>query len=148
MPVKAIASASPDEPGTARLSWEHPLAAVAARNCQKHSTILVDLVGGVACMPCWADAVLADLLLAIECDLPWDCESDPYLVDEIAVDRAVRQIVGADDQADAEELAFDALTEVERAEAKRRLAEIRNRRNRTYRFVCSRAAAARREATR
>lgn len=148
MPTQAIASASPDEPGTALLSWDHPLAAVAARNCQKHSTPLADLVGLVACGSCWSDALFADWLFARENDLPLDVTPDPYDIDDIAVDRAVRQIIGADDQADAEDLAFDALTEVERAEAKRRLTDIRNQRNRSYTFVCSRAAAARREARR
>ncbi|GAA1384119.1 hypothetical protein [Catellatospora chokoriensis] len=132
MPVQAIASAAADEPGTGPLSWAHPLAAVAARNCQKHSTTLPQLIGGVACSPCWDDALVADYLFAAEHGLPLALEVDPSYVDTVAVDRAVR----------GEAL---ELTELERAEVRRRLGQIRDRRNRSYQYVCSRAAAARRE---
>ncbi|MFC7246057.1 hypothetical protein ACFQO7_26570 [Catellatospora aurea] len=135
MPVQAIASAPADEPGAAWLTTEHPLAAVASRHCAGHVHIdPADLLGHVACGSAWAKALTDDLLLAIEHGLPLDIEPDPSYIDEVAVRRAMR----------GEEL---ELTECERAEVRRRLAEVRTRRNRGYRFVCSRAAAARREAS-
>jgi hypothetical protein len=125
------------------MTWDHPLAAVAARNCQKHATTLPALMGGVACSDCWDDALIADFLFAVENDLPLELEVDPSYVDEIAVERSVRRALGTDDQADTE-----ALTALERTEVRRRLSEIRTRRNRGYQFVCSHAAAARREVQR
>ncbi|MFD0600162.1 hypothetical protein ACFQZ4_54035 [Catellatospora coxensis] len=112
---------------------------MAARNCAGHVHIdPADLVGEVACGSAWAKALTDDLLFALECGLPLEIEPDPFYVDEVAVRRAVR----------AEELNLRGerleLTELERAEVKRRLAAIRTRRNRPYRFVCSRAAAVRR----
>ncbi|GAA1608824.1 hypothetical protein ACFQY4_00210 [Catellatospora bangladeshensis] len=134
MPVQAIASAPADEPGAAWLTTDHPLAGVAARRCVGHVHLdPADLLGGVACGSAWATALTDDLLFAVECGLPLDIEPDPSYIDEIAVRRAMR----------GERL---ELTECERAEVRRRLAEVRARRNRGYRFVCSRAAAARREA--
>jgi len=135
MPVQAIASAAADEPGAGQLAWDHPLAAVAARHCQKHCTPLAELVGGVACSPCWDDALIADYLFAAEHGLPLELVVDPSYIDEIAVELAVR---GHEVE----------LTELERGEVRRRLADIRTRRNRGYTFVCSRAAKARREAKR
>lgn len=133
MPKQAIASAPADEPAHARLTITHPLAAVAARNCTGHTHDLADLVGGVACGWAWTKALTDDLMFALDCGLPLDIEPDPSYIDEIAVRRAMR----------GEDL---ELTDCERAEVKRRLAAIRDRRNRGYTFVCSRAAAARREA--
>ncbi|MFC7245165.1 hypothetical protein ACFQO7_22035 [Catellatospora aurea] len=134
MPVQAIASAPADEPGAAWLTYANPLAPVAARHCAGHvHHDPADLLGGIACESAWAKALTDDLLIALECDLPLIVEADPTYIDEIAVERAVR----------GEEL---ELTELERAEVKRRLAEVRDRRNRGYRFVCSRAAARRRTA--
>ncbi|MFC7243691.1 hypothetical protein ACFQO7_14525 [Catellatospora aurea] len=135
MPTQAIASAPADEPAHARLTIAHPLAAVAARNCADHTHDLADLVGGVACGGAWSKALHDDFMFALECGLPLDLEADPSYVDEVAVRRAMR----------GEDL---ELTELERAEVRRRLAAIRARRNRPYRFACSRAAAARREAAR
>ncbi|GIG03159.1 hypothetical protein [Catellatospora citrea] len=136
MPVQAIASAPADEPGAAWLTNEHPLAGVAARHCASHVHIdPADLVGQVACGSAWAKALTDDLLFALECGLPLEIEPDPFYVDEVAVRRAMR----------GEEL---ELTELERAEVKRRLTAIRNRRNRPYRFACSHAAATRRETAR
>lgn len=132
MPAQITASAAADGPGISRWTWEHPLAAVAARTCAQHPTPLPDLIGGVACLPCWEQAIIADLLFAFAHDLPVDLVVDPFYVDEIAVERAMRG-----DDAD--------LTEIERTEVRRRLAEVRTRRNRAYRFVCSRAATTRRE---
>ncbi|MEU7820168.1 hypothetical protein [Catellatospora sp. NPDC049133] len=135
MPTQAIASAPADEPGAARLTIAHPLAAVAARNCATHGHDLADLVGGVACGAAWTQALHDDFMFALECGLPLDLEADPSYVDEVAVRRAMRGEVLE-------------LTDLERAEVRRRLAAICDRRNRPYRFACSRAAAARREATR
>ncbi|MEV4417779.1 hypothetical protein [Catellatospora sp. NPDC049609] len=133
MPVQAIASAPADEPAHDRLTINHPLAAVAARNCMGHTHDLADLAGGVACGSAWAKALHDDFMFALECGLPLDFEPDPTYIDEVALRRVMR----------GERL---ELTECERAEVKRRLAEVARRRNRGYRFVCSRAAAARREA--
>ncbi|MBV1851892.1 hypothetical protein [Catellatospora tritici] len=148
MPVQAIVSAAADEPA-GLLTADHPLAAVAARKCQNSHLphLLPALVAGVACGGCWADVVVADLVFAIENGLPWDIEVDPEYIDEVAVDRAVRLALetSADDEA---AYAHVELTTGERAEVRQRLASIRQRRNRRYRFVCSRAAAARREAGR
>ncbi|GAB4050203.1 hypothetical protein [Catellatospora paridis] len=142
MPAQAIASAPADEPAHARLTIAHPLAAVAARNCADHThdladhtPDLADLVGGVACGAAWAKALHDDFMFALECGLPLDVEPDPFYIDEVAVRRAMR-----DEPVE--------LTELERAEVRRRLSAIRDRRNRPYWFVCSRAAAVRREAAR
>ncbi|MBB5871975.1 hypothetical protein F4553_005354 [Allocatelliglobosispora scoriae] len=58
-------------------------------------------------------------------------EIDPTYIDEIAVERAMR--------GDAVRL-----TDLERTEVKLRLTQLRDRRNAKYRFVCSKAAVARR----
>jgi hypothetical protein len=130
MPAQAIALAAAGEPGESRWTWDHPLAAVAARTCQTHSAVPADLIGGVACAPCWQFVLITDLVFAIENDLSRELEVDASYVDEVAVERAMR----------GEAL---ELTALERVEVRRRLAEVRDRRNRSYRFVCSRAAAAR-----
>ncbi|GAA2377363.1 hypothetical protein Cme02nite_20760 [Catellatospora methionotrophica] len=134
MPTKVIAAAPADEPGAAWLTHTNPLAPVAARHCAGHIHDLADLLGGIACEDAWAKALTADLLVALEFDLPLILEADPTYIDEVAVARAMR----------GEDL---ELTELERAEVRRRLAEVRTHRNRV-RFTCSRAAAARREAAR
>ncbi|MDI1466282.1 hypothetical protein QEZ54_35425 [Catellatospora sp. KI3] len=147
MPSQAIAAAAAPDPGTGPLNWNHPLAELAARHCQ--ATHLVVLTRPVACEPCWDAVLLADWMFAAEFDLPLDVEVDPSYVDDVAVDRAVKAARDADAQDDDEAAwAHLALTDAERAEVRRRLAEIRTRRNRRYRFVCSRAAAARRDADR
>jgi hypothetical protein len=136
MPVQAIAPAAAGEPGEARLTWDHPLATVAARICgQQHPDTCPARLGDVACGPCWFTALLNDFRFALDHDLPLEIEVDPLYVDEIAVERAMR----------GEEL---ELTDLERAEVRRRLADVRTRRNRSYAFTCSRAAAARRDAVR
>jgi hypothetical protein len=131
VPAQIIAPSAADEPGTDRLTKDHPLAAVAARLCQRHPAAFVDLVGGVACGGCWSTALFNDFMLALECGLPLELDADPSYIDQVAVERALRGE------------ALD-LTAMERTEVRRRLAAIRSRRNQPYRFVCSRAAAARR----
>lgn len=116
MPTKVIAPPMAGDPRDAQLTWDHPLAVVAARNCQKHPTVLENLIGGVACEGCWDDTLLADYLFAAEHDLPIEITVDPFYIDEIAVELAVK---GHEVE----------LTELERTEVKRRLAAIANRRN-------------------
>ncbi|BCJ71207.1 hypothetical protein CS0771_07510 [Catellatospora sp. IY07-71] len=148
MPVQAIVSAAADEPA-GLLTADHPLAALAARKCKTSHlpTLPPALIAGVACGGCWADVLVTDMLFAIENELPWDVEVDPTYVDEVAVERAVR--LALETSADTEAAHADLeLTDLERTEVRRRLADIRSRRNRRYRFTCSRAAGARREVSR
>jgi hypothetical protein len=69
------------------LTGGHPLATVAARHCVDHSS---PLIGGVACGNCWERAIRDDEWFAAENDLPRDLRPDPQLVDEVAVERAMR----------------------------------------------------------
>lgn len=68
------------------LDAHHALAAVAAGHCRRHS---VPRTGGVACGPCWEQAIRDDERWAVENDLPRQLDRDPDLVDDVAVARAV-----------------------------------------------------------
>ncbi|MCH7230192.1 hypothetical protein L0U85_04840 [Glycomyces sp. L485] len=66
----------------------HPVASAAARLCRSrhgHSPSWED----VACPECWEATLLADKEAAAEAGLPEECPADPYLIDEVAVNRAV-----------------------------------------------------------
>jgi hypothetical protein len=69
------------------LAGGHPLARVASRHCVDHSS---PLIGGVACGNCWERAIRDDERFTAENDLPRDLRLDPQLVDEVAVERAMR----------------------------------------------------------
>lgn len=70
------------------LDGSHPVASVAARWCRtEHGH--VPSWGDVACAECWDTALVADKELAAEAGLPEVCPADPFLVDEVAVARAV-----------------------------------------------------------
>jgi hypothetical protein len=142
MSVQAIASAWPDEPLIRSWTADHHVAPVARRHCDTHEMPCPPelRIGGVACREAWERAICDDLAFALECGLPLDIKADPTLIDDVAVERAVR---AADDPIEYM-LTSAALTELERHEVRRRLDAIRDRRNARYRFVCSRAAAKRR----
>lgn len=70
------------------LNGSHPVASAAARLCRfehGHSPSWED----VACLECWGTALIADKDAAAEAELSEECPADPYLVDEVAVARAV-----------------------------------------------------------
>jgi hypothetical protein len=72
--------------------------------------------------------------------------------DDVAVDRALRDLIETE-MYGAEfpgryRPPVPVLTEAEQVEVARRLRAVRDRRNRSYRFVCSKAAAARRDGAR
>jgi hypothetical protein len=67
----------------------HPLAAVAAWRCHGH---LSPVVGGVACGSCWEQAIRDDERFAVESELPRELHTDPELIDEVAIERAMRGI--------------------------------------------------------
>jgi hypothetical protein len=67
------------------LGASHPLATLAAARCE-HVT---PLVGGVACGACWEQAIRDDERFVVENDLPGELVTDPDLVDEVAVERAM-----------------------------------------------------------
>ena len=67
------------------LGPSHPLARVAQARCQHTAP----LVGGVACGACWEQAIRDDERFVVENDLTRDLVSDPGLIDEVAVERAV-----------------------------------------------------------
>lgn len=73
-------------------------------------------------------------------------------VDDVAVDRALRDLIETEmygeEFPDRYRPEPPVLTEAEQTEVTRRLRALRDRRNRSYRFVCSKAAAARREGSR
>lgn len=48
------------------------------------------LVGGVACGLCWEQAIRDDARFALENGLPAELLADPFLVDEVAITRAVQ----------------------------------------------------------
>jgi hypothetical protein len=68
------------------LGSTHPLARVATGHCQDHSE---PLLGGVACGRCWERAIRDDEHFATQNELPRELLTDPDLIDEIAVSRAV-----------------------------------------------------------
>lgn len=130
MPVQAIAPASAGEPPHALWGWNHPLAAVAARRCQKHPTALPELLGGVACGACWELAIRDDEQFRIEYNLPRDLDVDLSYVDQVAVEQAVngREV---------------PLTEAERHEVRQRLRGLARRRNVARRYICAVSAVTR-----
>ena len=69
------------------LSTTHPVASVAAEHCNQHAA---PLVGGVACGKCWEQAIRDDERFAIENGLPAELATDPFLVDHVAVARAMQ----------------------------------------------------------
>jgi hypothetical protein len=90
-----------------QLGPQHPVAAVVERLCRAHSGG-GRFIGGVGCGACWEQAIRADERAVVLFGLPRECEPDPTLVDEIAVELAC-----------AGEPVW--LTAVERAEVVRRL---------------------------
>src|SRR5262245_34102964 len=92
------------------LGPQHPVAAVVERLCRGHLVAgsPARLIGGVGCGACWERAIRDDERAVVLFGLPRELESDPYLIDEIAVDLACGGVP-------------TSLTAGERAEAVRRL---------------------------
>lgn len=88
------------------LGPQHPVAAVVERLCRAH--VGGRGIGGVGCGACWERAIRADERAVVLFGLPRECDRDPDLVDEIAVELACAGV-------------RTALTAVERAEVVRRL---------------------------
>jgi hypothetical protein len=80
------------QPTSPHFGARHPLAPVAARHCASHreDLPLSQYLGRVACGACWELAIRDDERAVVEFGLPRELVSDPDLVDEVAVDRAVR----------------------------------------------------------
>lgn len=75
----------------AHLGSTHPLARVARHRCDDlHGWAGQALIGGVACGACWEHAIRADERVVVEHGLPPEPTYDPSLIDEVAVERAVR----------------------------------------------------------
>ncbi|GAB3226487.1 hypothetical protein GCM10027447_16720 [Glycomyces halotolerans] len=70
------------------LDDSHPVASAAARLCRSQHGH-VPSWEDVACPQCWDAALLADKEAAAEAGLDDRCPADPYLIDEVAVARAV-----------------------------------------------------------
>jgi len=97
-------------PGKAHFASGHPLARVARTHCElEHAVPASARLGKVACAQCWEFVIRTDERVAVEFDLPPLTGDDASVVDEIAVERAVR---GEHVQ----------LTRVEKAEAVARMA--------------------------
>jgi hypothetical protein len=71
------------------LGRSHPLAQVAAGHCG-HPMPPTARLGGVACGRCWERAIRDDQTAVVECGLPGQAAPDPALIDEVAVERAMR----------------------------------------------------------
>lgn len=70
------------------LDGSHAVASVAARMCRSEHGHMPSW-DDVACPECWEAAVAADKEIAAEAGLSAECPADPFLVDEVAVARAV-----------------------------------------------------------
>jgi hypothetical protein len=71
---------------TLYMTGSHPLASVAADHCEPHTD---PLIGGVACGRCWETAISDDERFAVENNLPREIVTDPLLIDDVAVERAI-----------------------------------------------------------
>jgi hypothetical protein len=136
------------------LGRSHPVAQVAARHCVEHGPLPPGArLGGVACGRCWERAIRDDQTAVVECGLPRDVDRDPGLVDEVAVERAMRGepvvLTAAERAAALEQLAAEGVPPTP-AQATVRDAELRGRGRRcvwcsaplpasatTHRLTCS-----------
>jgi hypothetical protein len=76
--------------GAAHFGSRHPLAQVARTRCeQTHPVPVSARLGKVACAECWEFVIRTDERVATEHELP-PLTGDASIVDEIAVERAVR----------------------------------------------------------
>lgn len=77
-------------PRQIHLGPQHLVAPVVARLCREHlgSGSPARLVGGVGCGACWERAIRDDERAVVLFGLPREIESDPDLIDQIAVELA------------------------------------------------------------
>lgn len=78
-------------PGKAHFAAGHPLARVARTRCElEHAVPMSARLGKTACAECWEFVIRTDERVAVEFDLPPLTGDDTSIVDEIAVELAVR----------------------------------------------------------